>query len=60
MRGFVYVAGGKTPGLPDFYRNAFHSEDYVRKKWGKLFEIVEFTPRGIAGEQDLILCRKPA
>jgi ubiquinone/menaquinone biosynthesis C-methylase UbiE len=56
--GFVYVAGGKTPGLPDFYRNAFHSESYIRRLWGEYFEIVEFKPRGINVEQDLVLCRK--
>jgi SAM-dependent methyltransferase len=56
--GFVYVAGGKTPGLPDFYRNAFHDESYIRRRWSRFLEIVEFKPRGINGEQDWILCRK--
>jgi SAM-dependent methyltransferase len=60
MKGFVYVAGGKTPGLPDFYRNAFHNEAYIREKWSSIFEIVEFKQRGIAGEQDWTLCRKRA
>jgi SAM-dependent methyltransferase len=59
LKGFVYVAGGKTPGLPDFYRNAFHSEAYVRTRWSAIFDIVEFRRRGIAGEQDWTLCRKP-
>ena len=58
LTGFVYVAGGKTPGLPDFYRNAFHAESYIRRTWGAIFQIVEFTPRAINGEQDLVLCRK--
>jgi ubiquinone/menaquinone biosynthesis C-methylase UbiE len=58
LGGFVYVAGGKTPGLPDFYRNAFHAESYIRSRWSKLFEIVEFRPRGINQEQDWTLCRK--
>ncbi|MEA2841522.1 MAG: hypothetical protein QOF41_2852 [Methylobacteriaceae bacterium] len=60
MKGFVYVAGGKTPGLPDFYRNAFHSEAYIRARWSSIFDIVEFKRRGIAAEQDWTLCRKPA
>jgi SAM-dependent methyltransferase len=60
LKGFVYVAGGKTPGLPDFYRNAFHNEGYIRKRWSVFFDIVEFRPRGIAGEQDWTLCRKRA
>jgi SAM-dependent methyltransferase len=60
MSGFIYVVGGKTPGLPDFYRNAFHTEAYIRQKSGALFEMLEFRTRGIAGEQDWTLCRKPA
>jgi SAM-dependent methyltransferase len=59
LKGFVYVAGGKTPGLPDFYRNAFHTEAYIRDRWGGFFEIVGFKERGIAGEQDWTLCRRP-
>jgi ubiquinone/menaquinone biosynthesis C-methylase UbiE len=60
MKGFVYVAGGKTPGLPEFYRNAFHGEAYIRARWASIFDIVDFKQRGIAGEQDWTLCRKPA
>jgi hypothetical protein len=56
--GFVYVPGGKTPGLPDFYRNAFHTESYIRRKWSKFFEITGFKARGINGDQDWVLCRK--
>ena len=58
LTGFVYVAGGKTPGLPDFYRNAFHAESYIRRRWNKFFEVIAFTQRGISGEQDWTLCRK--
>lgn len=58
LTGFVYIAGGKTPGLPDFYRNAFHAESYIRRKWSELFEIIEFRSRGINGDQDWTLCRR--
>ena len=58
MKGFVYVPGGKTPGLPDFYRNAFHAETYIRKRWKAFFDVVDSKQRGIAGEQDWTLCRK--
>jgi ubiquinone/menaquinone biosynthesis C-methylase UbiE len=60
LTGFVYVAGGKTPGLPDFYRNAFHAESYIRSKWSRFFEIVEFKPRGVNQDQDWTLCRNRA
>jgi SAM-dependent methyltransferase len=58
MRGFAYVAGGKTPGLPDFYRNAFHDAGYISRRWSAIFEIVAHRRRGVAGEQDWTLCRK--
>ena len=58
MKGFVYIAGGKTPGLPDFYRNAFHDEGYISRRWSPIFEIVAHKRRGMAGEQDWTLCRK--
>jgi hypothetical protein len=48
----------QTPGLPDFYRNAFHDEAYIRRRWGPLFEVIAHRRRGIAGEQDWTLCRK--
>jgi len=59
LRGFIHCGGRLTPGLPKFYRSAFHSEAYVREHWGKFFEILEFRPRGINNDQDLTICRKP-
>lgn len=58
--GFVYGGGRLTPGLPDFYRSAFHSEAYVRRNWSKVLEVLEFRPRGLIGDQDLVICRKTA
>lgn len=59
-RGFVYGGGRLTSGLPDFYRSAFHSNEYVSKHWGKILDVLEFRPRGLLGDQDLVICRKPA
>lgn len=58
LKGFLYCGGRLTEGLPDFYRNAFHSEAYIRKHWGRFLEIVEFRARGINNDQDLVICRK--
>jgi SAM-dependent methyltransferase len=57
-KGFYYLIGEKTEGLPDFYHSSFHSKDYIYKNWSKLFEIDKIINKGIAGHQDLILCRR--
>jgi len=57
--GFYYAVGDGTEGLPDFYQTAFHTIGYVYANWGNFFEIKNIIKKGIAGHQDLILCRKP-
>jgi ubiquinone/menaquinone biosynthesis C-methylase UbiE len=57
-KGFYYSTDAGTEGLPDFYQTSFHTEDYIYTHWGKFFEIIKIVKRGIAGHQDLILCRK--
>jgi len=59
-KGFLYCGGRPTPGLPEFYRNAFHSEAYLRGHWTSFFEILEFRSHAINNDQDLAICRKPA
>jgi len=59
-KGFLYSVGSNTDGLPDFYQTAYHSETYIHSEWGKRFEIVQIAGRGIANNQDLVLCRRPA
>lgn len=58
QRGFAFVRGGSTEGLPDFYQQAFHAETYLRATWGERFEVIEVVPRGIAGYQNLVVCRR--
>lgn len=57
-KGFTYISGDKTAGLPDFYRLSYHHRDYIEREWAKHFEIVEIVPAGIAKHQDLIVGRK--
>jgi SAM-dependent methyltransferase len=57
--GFLYLVGGGTAGLPDFYQNTFHAEDYIHKHWSRFFEIEAIVKGGIANYQDLIVCRNP-
>lgn len=57
-KGFYYFPYGSTEGLPDYYQAAWHTPSYIAKVWSKYFEILEHIPAGIAGHQDLVLCRK--
>lgn len=56
--GFYYFKRQGTYGLPGFYQQSYHGEDYVRRKWSRYFEILEIQDQGIAGNQDLVICRK--
>ena len=56
--GFYYLVGDGTQGLPEFYQTSFHTENYIRKQWGKFFEITKIIERGIANHQDLVLCKR--
>jgi len=57
-QGFCYLALGGTPGLPGFYQNAFHSEDYIRRHWGQYFAIEAVARRAVCGHQDLVICTR--
>jgi SAM-dependent methyltransferase len=39
--------------------NVFHHTDYVRREWGRFFDIAEIIPAE-SGYQDVVLLRKPA
>jgi len=57
--GFYYKGGGKgTKGLPKFYQDSFHSRAYVEREWPRYFSIDSFVEKGIAGHQDLVVCRR--
>ena len=55
--GFLHILNDITDGLPDFYRTAFHSEQYIRSEWGKLLHIEAFVPKGMNDHQDLVVAR---
>jgi SAM-dependent methyltransferase len=57
-KGFYYHPFGSTDGLPDYYQAAWHTRPYVEKAWSRFLEIIDVVPLGIAGHQDLILCRR--
>jgi SAM-dependent methyltransferase len=57
QNGFYYQKSTGTAGLPDFYQTAYHSEDYIRRRWGEFFEILAIIPKGAANHQDMVMCR---
>jgi SAM-dependent methyltransferase len=58
MRGFAYRMPQATPGLPDFYHLAFHSEAYVRAKWTRFFDLAAYRERLIHGAHDVVVLRR--
>lgn len=54
-RGFLFVRNILDGVLPDWYQTAFHSEEYLRRTFGRYFEILEFLPQGMDNFQDAIL-----
>jgi SAM-dependent methyltransferase len=56
--GFLYMSGGEVEGLPTYYKNAYHTHEYIRSMWSQYFEVERILSRGIAGHQDLVVCRK--
>jgi len=58
--GFAYWSdAAATEGLPDFYRLAYHSHDYVRREWGRAFEVMHVGDHDLNGTQDAVVLRRP-
>jgi SAM-dependent methyltransferase len=58
-QGFFYDdRGEKTEGLPDFYRQSFHTAAYIRSHWSELFDVVDIRERAVDGHQDIVVCRR--
>ncbi len=55
--GFYYRRGSTTDGLPDFYRTAYHSGDYVRSVWARWLSIETVIRKGVNDFQDLVVAR---
>lgn len=56
--GFAYEADTIKEGLPEFYQNAFHTHEYIRRQWSRYFEVVAIYPKGVGNHQDAVLVRK--
>ncbi len=65
QHGFLDV--GLNPNLNDveaiqtdteYYRNTFHTHEYIRREWGKYFKIIDIIPGYIGNHQDLVIMQK--
>jgi ubiquinone/menaquinone biosynthesis C-methylase UbiE len=57
---FYYHVGGGTEGLPTFYQTSFQTVEYIHKRWSEYFAVRKIIPKGIARNQDLVLCQRVA
>jgi SAM-dependent methyltransferase len=61
-----FVDHGRNPGIDSvtqgsaYYRNVFHQSDYIKRVWGKYFEILAIEEGVVGNYQDLVVARKPA
>jgi len=49
---------GKSVNLPDFYQNAYHSKKYIRREWGKYFDVLDIQALLFDNHQDSVLLQK--
>jgi SAM-dependent methyltransferase len=54
-RGFLFAPGRGSRFSDD---SAFHAKSYLLEEWGRLFGLLSFEDRGLAGYQDLSVWRK--
>jgi SAM-dependent methyltransferase len=56
-----YLDAGNNADLDDvladrnYYRNVFHTRDYIDAKWSRFFEIVQVVPGYVGNHQDLVV-----
>jgi len=59
-RGILFISddGMQNSPFPDFYHTAFHAPWYIFERWGSVFDIKAYVPRGDLNYQDLLLLRR--
>ena len=59
--GILFVERDSYVGsvFPDFYHTTFHAPWYVFERWGAVFTIRGYLPRGSLSHQDLVVLERP-
>lgn len=55
---FYDEEGVTTAGLPEFYRQAFHTREYIRSRWSEFFDVLDIRERAVDDHQDIVVCRR--
>lgn len=59
-RGFKFIASNTMKGIfPEWYQNAYHTEEYILDRYSKYFDVLDYIPRGMSDLQDVVILRKP-
>jgi SAM-dependent methyltransferase len=57
--GFLYLKSGADLGIfPDWYQNAFHTQEYVIDKYANHFKILNYFVNGMSNNQDAVILQK--
>jgi SAM-dependent methyltransferase len=57
--GFFYDDQGlTTEGLPDFYRQSYHTPEYIRSRWSEYFDVLAIRELAVDDLQDIVVCRR--
>lgn len=58
-KGFHFVVEDIMKGvLPEWYQTAYHTREYIFKRYLTYFDVLEYIPRGLYHFQDIVLLRK--
>lgn len=59
-KGFKFIFSSTMKGIfPEWYQNAYHTRRYVRRRYSKYFDVLDYIPRGVGGRQDMVVLRRP-
>jgi SAM-dependent methyltransferase len=59
--GLLYARFDTDAGIhPDWYQVAWHTEEYVRRHWAGVFDVLGYMPRGLHGHQDIVVAQRRA
>ena len=59
LRGKGFAFRRTDPSGPPGFQTTYHSEEYVRERFGEAFSILEYRLRGLNRHQDMVVLEKP-
>ena len=58
-QGWPSYFGATTDGLPEHYKLAYHSHDYITREWSRFFDVREINVMALNTFQDAVVARRP-